>query len=478
MSNPVQLGARVRNLRRQHGLNQKQMAQRLEISASYLNLIEHGKRPLSASVLIRLAQSFSIDLGSFAADDAQVVAELTEVFSDPLFDDTGLTNADIRELVASAPGVAEAVQRLYRGYRDARDATDTLAERVHGGGTASGSDIAKLPTEEVHDFIQLSGNHFPALEEAAERLRRDARIQDDNRYQRMADYADSALGVRIEWVPIEASGDVVRRFDRERRVLRLSQVLAPRSRHFQLAHQLGLLVAKDALDHLTDDRRLSSDESRTLARITLANYFAAAVLMPYAAFRDEAERRRYDLELLGHRFRTSFEQVCHRLCTLGRPGAEGVPFHMIRVDVAGNISKRFSGSGIRFARYSGACPRWNVHSAFLTQGQIRTQTSIMEDGTTYFCIARTVQKSGGGWSHPQALHAIGLGCSLSDAQRLVYADGIDLRTSEHAVPVGVTCRLCERAACPQRAFPPLSQRLEIDENVRGVNLYAPVKQER
>lgn len=477
MNQGPQLGAKVRGLRRQHGMSQKQLAERLDISASYLNLIEHGKRPLSAPVLIRLAQVYSIDLAAFAEDDAQSEAELTEVFADPLFDDLGLTNREVKELVATCPNVAEAVLALYRGYRDAREAADTLAERVHGE-SAGGAEVAALPTEEVHDFIQRQWNHFPTLEAAAERLRRDARITDDDRYGRMASYLEEVLGIRIQWVPVEASRNVVRRYDRQRQVLYLSQVLPPRSRHFHLAHQLGLLLCADQLDELTDHRALSSPEARRLARVTLANYFAAAVLMPYPAFLEEAERRRYDIELLGHRFRTSFEQICHRLCTLRRPGAEGVPFHMIRVDIAGNISKRYSGSGIRFARYSGACPRWNVHAAFLTPGQIRTQLSIFEDGTTYFCIARTVHKSGGGWNAPQAMHAIGLGAAVEHAGRLVYADGFDLSTSDHAVPVGVTCRLCERASCPQRAFPPLSQRLEVDEDVRGVNLYAPVRAAR
>lgn len=474
MATSPHLGSKVRSLRRQHGLTQKRLAERLEISPSYLNLIENGKRPLSAPVLIKLAQVFALDLASFAEDDAQTEAELTEVFTDPLFDEVGLTNRDVQELVASVPSAAEAVLTLYRAYRDAREAADTLASRVHGDSVA-GVDVAALPTEEVHDFIQRQWNHFAVLEEAAEKLRRDARIQDDNRYSRMASYVEDSLGIRIQWVPVEASRNVVRRYDAQTRTLYLSQVLAPRSRHFQLAHQLGLLVCEDQLDALTEKSTLTTPEARRLARVTLANYFAAAVLMPYDSFLEEAERRRYDIELLGHRFRTSFEQVCHRLCTLRRPGAEGVPFHMIRVDIAGNISKRYSGSGIRFARYSGACPRWNVHAAFLTPGQIRTQLSVMEDGTTYFCMARTVHKSSGGWNAPQAMHAIGLGLAVEHAGRLVYADGIDLSTSDHAVPVGVTCRLCERAECPQRAFPPLSQRLEVDENVRGVNLYAPVR---
>lgn len=473
MSSTVHLGARVRALRRQHGLSQKQLADKLDISPSYLNLIEHGKRPVSATVLIRLAQGFPLDIGSLATDDSQAESELTEIFSDPLFDDLALTTADVRELVASCPSAAEAVRVLYRTWREARETVSTLTSRMQGQ-EGSPVDMASMPTEEVNDFLQRNGNHFPTLEEAAERLRRDGRIRDDDRYQRMADWLQEAHGVRIQWAPVEASPQVMRRFDPVRRVLQLSQVLAPRSRHFQLAHQLGLLECAEELERLTDDRRLTSDEARRLARVTLANYFAAAVLMPYAPFLEEAERRRYDLELLGHRYRTSFEQVSHRLCTLRRPGAEGVPFHMIRVDIAGNISKRFSGSGIRFARYSGACPRWNVHAAFLTPGQIRTQTSVMEDGPVYFCIARTVQKSGGGWNQPQAMHAIGLGCEVSHAPRIVYADGVDMANLTHAVPVGVTCRLCERRECGQRAFPPLSQRLEVDENVRGVNLYASV----
>ncbi|NOY26230.1 MAG: DUF2083 domain-containing protein [Oligoflexia bacterium] len=473
MPHSPQLGPKVRSLRRQQGLTQKQMAERLSISASYLNLIEHGKRPLSAPVLIKLAQSFPIDLATFGEDGAQSQTELTEIFADPLFDDLGLTTADVKELVVAHPTIADAVRTLYQAYRHTREAAQ--GDRpLPGLDGVEGVDQNSLPTDQVSDFLQRQDNHFPALEDAAKRLRRDAGIQDDNRYQRMAQWLDDAQGVRIQWVPIEKSPTIIRRFDPHRRVLYLSQLLAPRSRHFQLAHQLGLLSAHDQLDQLCDDRRLRTEDSRRLARVALANYFAGAVLMPYESFLDEAERRRYDLELLGHRFRTSFEQICHRLCTLRRPGAQGVPFHMIRVDVAGNISKRFSGSGIRFARYAGACPRWNVHAAFLTPGQIRTQTSVMEDGTRYFCVARTVQRGGGGWKQPHAMHAIGLGCATEHAPRLVYADGIDTTTKEHAVPVGVTCRLCERPLCPQRAFPPPSMRLAIDENVRGINLFMPV----
>jgi predicted transcriptional regulator len=281
-------------------------------------------------------------------------------------------------------------------------------------------------------------------------------------------------GVRVQVSKLRADRAALRRFDPGARTLTLSETLAPRSRNFQLAHQLGLLSRSEVLTRLADAQGVSGDETRRLLRVALASYFAGAALMPYGPFLAAARADRYDVELIGHRFQTSFEQVCHRLTCLRRPGSEGVPFHFIRIDIAGNISKRFSASGIRFARFAGACPRWNVHSAFLTPGMIRTQLSRMPDGTSYFCFARTVSKGGGGYHAPHTVQAIGMGCEVRHARELVYADGIDLENLDAAVPIGVTCRLCERMDCEQRAFPPLQYPLHVDENVRGVSFYAPV----
>jgi len=267
----------------------------------------------------------------------------------------------------------------------------------------------------------------------------------------------------------------MRRFDARTGTLWLSELLRRGSRHFQLAYQVGLLTQAHVLDRFAGDPNLTSEPARRLARVALANYFAGAVLMPYGPFLEAAQAERYDIELLGHRFRVGFEQICHRLTTLRRPGAEGVPFHMVRVDVAGNISKRFSASGLRFARFSGACPRWTVFEAFMTPGLVRTQLSQMPEGTTYFWMARTVRKEGGGFHSRRSVLAIGLGCEVSHAKALVYADGVDLAARGAVVPVGVTCRLCERMECEQRAFPPLQHPLKIDENVRGLSFYAPAE---
>ncbi len=468
------LGAKVRALRRRENMSQVQLAERLGISPSYLNLIEHNRRALPAALLIKLADIFSLDLKALSAEtDARTAADLMEVFGDPIFEQEDVTTAEVRELAAHAPAAARAVVKLYHAFRDSREAAESLVTKLSGREDPMGVDRGRLPTEEVSDLIQRNMNYFPDLEGGAEALWRDGRIEGEDLSAGLV-RALEARGIRVQVETTAVMGEALRRYDPERRVLSLSEVLRRGSRNFQLAYQVGLLTQAATLDRIASDPQLTSEPSRALARVVLANYFAAATLMPYLPFLEAARSERYDLELLGHRFRTSFEQTCHRLTTLRRPGAEGVPFHFVRVDIAGNISKRFSASGLRFARFSGACPRWNVFAAFLTPGMIRTQLSQMPDGATYFWVARTVRKEGGGYHAPRTLLALAIGCEVSHAKRLVYADGVDLESRQAVVPVGLTCRLCERMDCEQRAFPPVQHPLKVNENVRGVSFFAPV----
>jgi len=468
------LGAKVRALRRREALSQVQMAERLGISASYLNLIESNRRPLPAALLIKLAQLFGVDLHAFGADeDARVVSDLLEVFSDPVFDAYQLTSADMRELVVQSPQIARAVLALYGSYKSQRVASDELASRLDGE-EATGVDRSLLPSEEVNDLVQKHMNYFPELEDAAEDLWRKGRLDAEELYPGLVRYLEKQLGIHVRIARRGVERGVLRRFDADKKLLTLSELLPTRSRTFQVAHQIALLTQHARIDKLVADARLTSEESRGLARVALANYFAGAVIMPYEPFLEACLQERYDIDVIGRRFRVGFEQVCHRLTTLRRPGAEGAAFHMIRIDVAGNISKRFSASGIRFARFSGACPRWNIFTAFMTPGMIRIQLSRFSDGTTYFCLARTIHKDSGGYHAQQPVQAIGLGCKLEHARELVYSDGMDLENAALMTPVGITCRLCERTDCEQRAFPSIRQPLQVDENVRGVSLYAPV----
>ncbi len=471
----MRLGAKVRGLRRQKGLSQVQLAERLEISPSYLNLIEGNRRPLPAGLLIKLAQIFQVDLHAFATDeDARLISDLLEAFSDPMFESYGITSTEMRELTTASPAAARAVLALHQAWRAQRETTEALATRITDDEQGQTGAALPAPPEEVNDIIQKHLNHFPDLERAAEDLWKKAHLDRDELSSGLVRHLEKAHGVTVRIARWGEERGLVRRYDPDKRILSLSELLPTRTRAFQLAHQLALLAQQQRIQELSEDPALTTDESRALARVALANYFAGAVLMPYEPFLKAVHEERYDIEVIGRRFRVGFEQVCHRFTTLRRRGAEGIPFHMIRIDVAGNISKRFSASGIRFARFSGACPRWNIFAAFATPGMLRVQISRMPDGETFFCLARTVQKDSSGYRAQQAIHALGLGCQIQYAREMVYSDGIDLGNLASATPVGVTCRTCERVDCDQRAFPSLRHRLRVDENVRTNSLYSPL----
>jgi len=477
MKSIANFGKRIRVLRARQGLTQAAFAQRLGVTPSYLNLVEHDRRPVSANLLIRLAQITDLDLKSLAAgEDTQLIAALMEAFGDPVFEGSAPAEAEIRDFVAASPEVARAVIHLHHAFTGLRGSASTLAAQVLDRQDLAGMDRAGLAAEQVTDLIQRHRNHFPELEAEAERAAREAALEDEDLFGALAGYLERRHKVAVRVMKAGEMDTAMRRYDPEKRELSLSEVLRRGSRNFQLAYQIGLLDCSALLDRIANDPQLISEESRALARVALANYFSAAVLMPYDEFLRAAEEERYDLDLLQHRFRVNFEQVCHRLTTMQRKGREGVPLYMVRIDIAGNISKKFSALEVHFPRFTGLCPLWNVHAAFLQPNVIRTQVSRLTDGTTLFSVARTIRKHRGGYHTPEVLYAIELGCEIEQAARLVYAGGMDLTNPAGVVPAGTTCRLCDRHDCRARAFPSMHRPLKVDENVRGVSFFAPAKE--
>ncbi len=469
----MRIGGKLRRLRQERHLTQAQMARELGISASYLTLLETNQRPVTVRVLLKLVERFQVDLQDFAADtDQRLSLELMEAFSDPIFEGAEVKTTDVQELVSLLPAVGRAVIDLYEAYRRhlPADATSSAGE------DASEAPPVSIPSEEVTEFIQKRLNYFPELEDAAENLWRENDLSVHTLQQGLTAVLRQRYSTEVEIRPSDAMKGRSRRYDQLARRLQISEMLPPSSRVFQIAHQIAYLGHHDILDSIAASGNFSSGDAGALMRTALANYFAAAVMMPYRMFTEAARATRYDIDILKNRFGVSFEQVCHRLTTLRRPGDEGVPFHFIRVDIAGNISKRFSASGIHIARFGAACPRWNVYDAFSTPGMLRVQISRMPDGGSFFCVARTTGRATAlsptsGLPHRVGQRAIGLGCDVRHAGEIVYADGLNVADPQIATPIGVSCRTCPRTDCAERAMPSLFQKLHIDENVRGPSAY-------
>ncbi|MGH4031980.1 short-chain fatty acyl-CoA regulator family protein [Actinomycetota bacterium Odt1-20B] len=456
--------AKLRRLRREHGMNQVDMARALAISTSYANQLEQSQRPLTASVLLRIAEVFGVDAEFFseAAGD-RLATDLRAALADEACGIEPPGAEEVTEAARDHPEVARALVALHRRYRDAAEQAAALA----APGRADGALLPPgEPHDEVRDFFYAHHNHFEPLDTAAEHLAEEWRL----RPGRCADPLTARLaerhGVTVVQAPTGHSPDA-RRFDADAGLLFLSPWLSDGQRAFQLATQLALLEHGPLLSGLcANAAALTSPESRTLARIGLANYFAGALLLPYTAFHTAAEEVRYDIELLSARFGVGFETVCHRLSTLQRTGRRGVPFSFLRVDRAGNISKRQSATDFHFSRLGGTCPLWTVYEAFSAPGRILTQVAEMPDGKRYFWVARTLTRGGFGHHAPRAEFAVALGCDLRHAHRLVYAEGVALTDPRAATPIGLGCRICERRDCAQRARPPAGGRLAVDPDRR------------
>ena len=455
-------GAKLRETRIQLQLTQKDFAAKLGVSLPYLNQMENNNRPLSTAVVLALAREFGMDVTALSAGDSErLVSDLREALADPLFSATSPALPDLRLVGANAPGFARAFLDLHRAYRQAQEQLASLDEALGREDTA----LRLSPWEEVRDFFHYCDNYIDAVDRAAEHFATRGPITDPFT---LAEDALARQGIGLRLSP---QADL-RRYDPQSRTLTLSAKATRATQTFQLMHQIALLTQADLLDATLDLARFQSPEARAIARIGLANYFAGAALMPYRRFLAAATATRHDLETLADQFGASVEQVAHRLSTLQRPGAKGVPFFFVRVDQAGTITKRHSATRLQFARFGGSCPLWNVYRAFETPGRFLRQLAETPDGVRYFCLALAVTKGGGAFHAPVRRYAIGLGCEIAHAPALVYADGMDISREASFEPIGISCRICDRDGCPQRAVPPLERRLRIDPDHRALLPYS------
>ncbi|WP_269854832.1 short-chain fatty acyl-CoA regulator family protein [Streptomyces sp. RPT161] len=447
-------GARLRRLREERSMSQAELARVLAISPSYLNQMEHDSRPLTVPVLLRLTEAFGVDPGFFSErDTTRLVADLRETLAAEIAE-ARVSPSDFVELASRMPAVARVLVDLGRRNQ-------ALAERLASSTDRRGCDqeTPRSPHEEIRDFFYRRQNYLHDTDLAAEHLAEEIGIHPGDVVQALTARLNRH-GVRLS----ADAGDHLHHYDQGTRTLHLSTHLRPGQRAFRMATQLALLEYDDELDRQAAEDFPAGSPAHALARIGIANYFAAALILPYRVFHAAAEEVRYDVERLTDRYGFGYETVCHRLSTLQRPRLRGVPFSFVRVDRAGNMSKRQSATGFHFSRAGGTCPLWNVYEAFSASGRIHVQIAEMPDGQRYLWTARAVTRHRGGWGEPGKTFAIGLGCEIRHAARLVYSDGLDLRNNSAATPIGMGCRVCERLDCPQRAVPPLGRALRIDQN--------------
>ncbi len=468
-------GHAVRRIRRANGLTQVVMAGALGVSPSYLNLIERNQRPLTASLLLKLAEQYDFDPRTLTgAAPGGGVEALRRRLSDPMFADLTIDRAQIEEWAATLPDAVQAFARVF----DALGGDGQAQTSAAGAGGPATSSREPESIAAVRREIERWRNHFADLDTAAETLADELRLQAGDLYGAITERlrVKHQLGIRI--LPVDVMPEHLRRLDLHARQLQLSELLDPASRTFAVAFQLAQLEAKQEIEALVTGAAFPERPSERLYRRHLTSYFAAAILMPYARFLRACEGTGYDIELLQRRFGAGFEQVAHRLTTLQRVGSRGLPFFMIRIDRAGQSSKRYAGaSGSPLVETDTRCPLWQLHNAFDTPGRLVRQVVTLEDDSRWFTLARTVRPQGSalsigpGIGGSGAEFAVGLGLDAKLAHPMAAARGIDLKTGE-ATAIGLGCRHCTRESCPQRSTPPLGRTLTFNERERGLTPFS------
>jgi len=463
----ILIGPRLRQLRREHKQTQAEMAKALGVSAAYINLLENNQRSLSVKMLMALSDAYGVDWRDLLKDESStLLTDLRNAVQDPVFGGAPPDLQELRAAIDHAPNVVGHFLQLYRSHR-------TALEKMMRLGSEGMPDnlLASTPETIIHDFFRNHANYFAALEEEAEKLRADEPCDTDDVYAMLKARLQRVHGIEVHSAPVEEMSQALRIYDEADAVVHLSEALDHQNRVFQLAHVLCLVELPQVLESLTANSGIRSETGLARCHVELANYFAAAFLMPYEPFHAAAERTNYDVDRLAAAFGVSFEQVCHRLTTLQREGARGVPFFFLRVDKAGNVTKRFNATSFHLAEYGGACPVWNIHTSFRTPGVIVPQFVELPDGQRFFTISRTTDRPVFSRESQDRRLALSLGCELKHAHRLGYAAPFNIEDDALFSPIGINCHLCPRQACSQRAHQPLFTELPIDTKRRGNTRY-------
>ena len=466
----LKIGPKIKSFRRQLGLQANKLAEQLGISPSYLNLIESGKRKIDGDLLLKVCEELKIELSDLTnKSDLNLVNDISELLDDQLFEDLDILGPEVKDLVNTNPKIARALIKLGDNYKQKDHEIISKVETLSG--KIIDSRKTSFPGEVISDFLQEKKNYFPKLEEFANKIFDKVQLNNRTRYVALCDFLRTEYSINVKDIIPEEGKPFSKIFNKNNKELLLSEYNSLETKKLHAAAQIAQEGAINEINEYLSEFKFPSDEAKRLTKIALLNYCAAAILMPYKLFHSECKKLKYDLELLQNTFATSFEQVAHRVTCLQDPKLPGIPFHMLRVDIAGNISKRFSLSGIEIPRYGGACPRWNVYSAFTRPGVIQAAVSKMSNGKKYVCIAKTVEKGVGRYGRKKSMLSIGLGCEAKYAKDFVYTENLNLNDKKTEIPIGVSCRTCDRLDCSQRAFPPLHKKFDVDIDTRGVSVY-------
>ncbi|MEO1066931.1 MAG: short-chain fatty acyl-CoA regulator family protein [Pseudomonadota bacterium] len=461
-------GPRIRRVRTQLGLTQAAMAEQIDISPSYLNLIERNQRPLTVQLLLKLSSRYDIDLKELQGDESGKTTEaLKEIFSDPLLVGEIASDSELLEAADSTPNLVSGLIHLYNAYKESTDKLSTLSHLMSEEAKVQVVSQSRLPIDEVRDYLHERSPYFDALDQAASATAQDINPGDDV-FASLKHHIMEELRISIKVLPTHTMPDHSLRYDRHSQRIFLSERLTAEERLVDVATQFALLAFGDLLDEAVAEAGFHNQETNRLFRLKCARYFALALLMPYDAFYTAAARSRHDVGLLARRFQVRWRDVVKRLTTLQQPGRTGIPFFLVELDPVGNVCSFAPGAHFTLPRTGNPCIKLIPPGVHTSHGRVAVESVALPDGPEWLIIAHSEKTRAFEAGDRPRRRTLVLGCDLIHVKDLVYGDGY---LGIDPLRIGVTCRLCEQANCRDRAFPPVMRPSAQDVHARSFSDY-------
>jgi len=458
------LGTRIRQRRREVGTTQAELAKKVGISPSYLNLIEWNKRRIAGPLLGKIAAALDISLSELDdISERRLSITLGEIAHLPALGGLGVEEERINELIGRFPGWARGIAGLARSEREATERAYMLSDRLSNDPFLS-ENIHRILTRiaAVRSIAEIINDYTDIPEDRRKEFDRivfeESRTLSDVA-EALAVYLDKAAEDEKVFTPVdEVEALFESRANHFPEIEDISAGLVAEigGHNLKLRRHVARDVARQNLGETIDriiaaQPQIATNAGQNRARELLMEYALAAILLPMKPFRDAAAAARYDIEALSAEFACDTDIVCQRLTALAE--SEDVPaFGYFRANAAGTIIRMHGLERMPVPRYAAACPLWVLFRAQQSPDMLFRQRAIFPSGARFVFVAKAISQGKIEYGNPRHYVTDMIAMSEEDAAKTVYAPDDDTRLEE----IGPSCRLCPREACPHRVIDPLT----------------------
>ena len=221
----LKIGPKIKAFRRQLGIQANKLSAQLNISPSYLTLIEGGKRRIDGDLLLKVCQELKIELSDLTTkDDINLTNNISELLDDKLFEDLDILGPEIKDLVNTNPKIARALIKLGDNFKQKDHELINKVESLSG--KMIDSRKASFPGEVVSDFLQENKNYFPKLESFADTIFEKIQTNKRTRYMSLCEFIKKEYSITVKDIIPEEGKPFSKIYNKDKKELLMSDYVS------------------------------------------------------------------------------------------------------------------------------------------------------------------------------------------------------------------------------------------------------------